>query len=149
MSAGSSSPDTFAVSRRAVRRTAFVTGMVVILAVIIILAVIAFQVLQPADSLAAQVNSRDYQAVFLTSNEVYFGKLDVPSGNFVYLRHVYRLTEQPASRSGKSLQRTLVKITSDVHDPLDQMIINRSTILYVENLNPNGQAAHLLDSGGP
>lgn len=123
-------------------------GVVILLVVIVVLAVLAFQVFQPADPLGSKVDSHDYQAVFLASNEVFFGKLETPAGPFVYLRHVYRLTAQSGS-AGKPLQRKLVRLTADVHSPLDLMIINRAQILYVENLNPTGQAARFFNSGGP
>jgi hypothetical protein len=139
----------FAISRRAVRRAlaAFVAVIVIVLVGLAIAVLVG--AFASRDTLAAQVNSSDYQAVFLSSNEVYFGKLTVPSGSdFCYLKHVYRLTVSPGSK-GKPSQRTLVRITSDIQGPLDELVINRRSILYVENLNPNGSAAKLLQQGGP
>src|SRR5947209_11425105 len=132
------------VSRRAVRRALLGLGVVVIIVLIGIGIAALVGAFAPRDSLAAEVNGSQYQAVFLTSNEVYFGRLTVPgSSDFVYLKHVYRLTASPGAR-GKPLQRTLVRLISDVHGPLDELIISRRSILYVENLNPNGSAAHFL-----
>lgn len=149
MSTGSDPVLNVTVSRRAIRRASLGLAVVAVLvaAAVIIAAVVS--TLSSGDTLAAQVNSRDYQAVFLTSNEVYFGKLSVPGGSFCYLRHVYRLTALPSTHRGQPLQRTLVKLVNDVQSPQDLLIINKSQILYVENLNPSGKAARLLASGGP
>jgi hypothetical protein len=122
----------------------------VVAAVIVILIVIAISNrVSGSDEIAAAINSKDYQAVFLTSSEVYFGKMTHPGGDTYYLTHVYRLTAQPSTRRGQPLQRTLVKLTSDVHSPEDLLIINRHAILYVENLSPSGKAAQLMNAGGP
>jgi hypothetical protein len=142
------SSDTLSVSKSTVRRITYLIGGIVLAVLIVVLAVVVVQRLGPSDALASQVKSGDYQAVFLTNNEVYFGNLTVPSGSFVYLRHVYRLTSQ-VGKSGKPLRSTLVKIVNDLHSPEDLMVINRANILYIENLNPSGQASRLMRQGGP
>jgi hypothetical protein len=136
------------ISRRTIRRVLLALGVVAVIVLVGFGIAALAGGFTGGDSLAAEVNSSDYQAVFLTSNEVYFGKLSVPrSGEFCYLTHVYRLTARPSS-TGRPLQRTLTKLVTDIHGPLDQLIINRTAILYVENLNPNGAAARLLQQGG-
>jgi hypothetical protein len=137
-----------AVPRAALTRAGYVLATILVAAIIAVVVTLLVRALSPSDSLASQVNASDYQGVFLTNNEVYFGKLDVPGGgNFVYLTHVYRLTA--TTRSGKPLQRTLVKLTTDIQSPQDQLVINRSQILYVENLSPNGNATRLMNRSGP
>lgn len=136
-----------AVPRRTVRRIGYTVMALVALAIVVVVVVFAAQAVTSKDSLADGVKSNEYQAVFLTSNEVYFGKLTFPSGgSYVYLRHAFRLTQQASNKSGQPLQRTLVKVPNDLHSPEDLMMINRSQILYVENLNPSGKAAQLMQS---
>ena len=137
------------VSRGAVKSVLTVIGVLILLVVVAVLSVVITRASSGSDALASQVNTSQYQAVFLTSSEVYFGKLTVSSGQFCYLTHVYRLTSQSTGNKKQPLKRTLVRITTDVHSPTDELIINKSEILYVENLNPNGQAAGLLTHGGP
>lgn len=131
------------------RRTAYAVGVVLVLVAVAFIIALLSGGGSNGDALAAQVNSSDYQAVFLTDNEVYFGKLSVPGGAFCYLRHVYRLTSLPSARKGQPLRRTLVKLVNDIHNPEDELVINRAQILYVENLNPSGSAARLLRQSGP
>lgn len=141
--------DTISIPRGTIRR-----GGLTVLAILVLVAAalgIAYAVraLRPVDPMAAAINSREYQYVSLTNGESYFGKLSAPGGSFYYMRHVYTLTAQSSPRSGKPLQRTLFKLTSEVHGPEDLLVINRSQIVYMENLKPNGCATILMTTGGP
>lgn len=130
------------------RRTAYRTMWTIVLAIgILLLAFLLLQVVRtvkPPDSLASAINSSEYQAVFLTNGQVYFGKMTAPGGDYYYLRNVYYLTSPPGQKGG----RTLAKLTNDVHGPEDLVVINRSQIIYMENLNPNGKAAQIMNRGG-
>lgn len=136
--------EAIAIPRSAVRRTLWTILTVVALILVALVAWGAFQALRPSDPLAEGINANDYQAVFLTNGQVYFGKMTAPGGDFYYLRHVYYLTNPPGGKGG----RTLAKLTNDVHGPEDLVIVNRNEILYVENLNPKGRAAQLINKGG-
>ena len=145
------SPEAITISRRAVRRAGLTVLWVVIVAVIagLLITVIRDHTGGTSDAVASNIDSSTYQGVFLTSGEVYFGKLSYSGGDFYILKRVFRLTTQPAKKSGSPPQRTLVRITLDVHSPQDEMIINRRALLYVENLNPSGRAAKFMGSGTP
>jgi hypothetical protein len=145
-----SSSDAITIPRRTLQRAAFGVVGVIVVAVIVGLGITVIRDrASPSDSLASAIDSSSYQAVFLTNTEIYFGRLTAPGGEFYYLRHVYRLTVQPAKQKGQPIQRTLVRITSDVHGPQDEMVINRRQILYVENLSPNSKAVALMNQGAP
>ena len=101
-----------------------------------------------SDPLAGAINSRDFQAVVLTNGQIYFGKLSAPGGNFYYLRHAYYLTTA-AARTGGAQQRVLAPIVKDVHTPEDLMVINRSHIVYVENLSPTGAVSRRMQQATP
>jgi hypothetical protein len=98
--------------------------------------------------LSSSINPSEYQMVYLTNGETYFGKLTAPGGRFYYMRHVYTLTAQASPRSGTPLQRTLIKLTNEVHGPEDLLVLNPRQIVYVENLRPNSCATILMTSGG-
>ena len=140
----SSPSDAIAIPRRAVKRALWIiVGGIGIL-------ILAFLVLEiaraatPSDPLAAAINPNQYQAVFLTNGQVYFGKMTAPGGDFYYVRHVYYLTGTAGGKTG----RTLAKLTNDVHGPEDLVVVNRNQIIYIENLNPKGRAAQLINRGG-
>ena len=99
-------------------------------------------------SLPAAINPGEYQMVYLTNGETYFGKLSAPGGAFYDMRHVYTLSAQASPRSGKPLQRTLVKLTNEIHGPEDLLVVNKHQIVYMENLRPNSCATILMTTGG-
>jgi hypothetical protein len=92
----------------------------------------------------------DYQAVFLTNGQVYFGKLELNRGwavmtDIYYLQLAQDL--QPASSADPSQapdsvqqqnngqqQIQLVKLGSELHGPEDQMYIAKDKILFWENM---------------
>jgi hypothetical protein len=101
------------------------------------------------DSLAASINSNEYQAVFLANGQIYFGRLTAPGGDFYYLRHVYYLQQQQSPQGGKTVRSTLTKLGGEIHGPEDEMVINRSQILFVENLKPSGQVSKVINAARP
>jgi hypothetical protein len=116
-------------------------------AALVVLVVYVGRQIAGSDPLASAVDSSQYQYVTLTNGESYFGKLDVPGGDFCYLRHVYALTAG-ATKPGKPPLHTLVRLVDEVHNPQDLLVIRRDQIVYVENLNPNGKGARLLQGKG-
>lgn len=91
------------------------------------------------------VNSKDYQAVFLNNGQVYFGNVNSLNTKYVELTNVFYLTQStatgtagPATATNGSY--TLVKLgCQQIHDPYDQMLINRDQVTFWENLNDSGK----------
>ncbi len=95
----------------------------------------------------------DYQAVFLTNNQVYFGKVANAGGQYVTLSDVYylQLQQQPATpptpRPGALQQPapaaqpqfTLLKLGQEIHGPMNEMWINRDQILLIEGLRDDSK----------
>ena len=80
-------------------------------------------------------NTSGYQAVFLTNNQVYFGKITGMNSQFPTLRDIYYL--QVNRTDGAQIRAedvNLVKLGNELHGPTDEMRINRDHILLVEDL---------------
>jgi hypothetical protein len=106
---------------------------------------------------SGSAKTANYQAVFLTNGQVYFGKISNPEGEYVNLKDIYYLqvgpqqgstqggTDQPAQQPGQTI--SLVKLGNELHGPEDEMHINRAQILFYEDLKESGQvvAAILQD----
>ncbi len=88
-------------------------------------------------------NLGDWQAVFLSSGQVYYGKLTQSQGQFYRLTDVYYIHSNAATNPDKTRppQLTLVKMGNELHGPEDEIIINRDHILYIENLKSDGEVA--------
>ena len=95
-----------------------------------------------------QVNSSEYQAVFLNNGQVYFGKLDSVNGSFFVLKNVYYLQSPSTSSSSSSTANntyTLEKLgVNELHAPEDQMVINRSQVTFWENLKSSGKVVQAI-----
>jgi hypothetical protein len=84
--------------------------------------------------------SADYQAVFLTNNQVYFGKLAERNDNYAILTDIFYLqVSQPLQPSQPNPNVSLIKLGSELHGPADRMEINRDQILFIESLKADSQ----------
>ena len=94
-------------------------------------------------------SNSEYQAVFLTNNQVYFGKLSKLGSDFPILKDVYylRLAQplQPQDiRNPSQPQLNLVKLGNELHGPEDEMQINRDQITFVENLRADSRIVQAI-----
>ncbi|MGI8967916.1 MAG: hypothetical protein ACR2GA_02280 [Chloroflexota bacterium] len=147
------SSDHLVIPEKAVLRVGLGVGAIVIATLLVVAGVAIGRNTTDSSTLApstlvSNIDTSRFQAVFLSSNEVYFGRLGCGEDAFCTLRDVHRLTVLPSAHPGQPVQRLLVRVTKDIHSPLDLMVINRSQILYVENLNPNGKVGRFLQLGG-
>ncbi len=78
------------------------------------------------------IDSNIYQAIFLTNDQIYFGRLKNISSDYLILSDVYyaKVNENGAGQ--------LVKLgEGEPHGPRGEMIINKNQILFWENLKPD------------
>jgi len=128
----------------------------IIVAVFVIWTLVSWN--SSAKSESGAVNTSEYQAVFLTNGQVYFGKLKVVTPNYLKLSNIYYLQVQSSSNgttsasqlastsgtSGSSVQ--LVKLGNELQGPADMMAINRVQVLFWENLKPTGKVTQAINS---
>ncbi len=93
--------------------------------------------------------SGKYQAVFLSNNQVYFGKLYSAGSDYPVLRDIYYLQVtqvlQPRDPKSPAQQINLVKLGGELHGPEDEMRINKGQILFVEDLKSDSQVVAAID----
>ena len=114
---------------------------------ILVVAVIGIIAVTHNDNNAEQqkfVTSSGYQAVFLTNGQVYFGDISEISSDFIRLQNIYYLTQNTSTAANGQTTTdgnyTLVKLgCQQIHDPIDQMVIQRSQVSFWENLNSAGK----------
>lgn len=138
--------DAISVPKSAIRTGLLAIGAVIVLALLIFLGTAAFKSFS-GTSFPSSVDGKTYQAVFLSNGQIFFGKLSSGNGRYYELRHVYLLQSSVTSR-GRPGEQQLIKLTKEIHGPQDLLIVDRRQILYIENLDPRGQAAKLINSSG-
>ena len=111
------------------------------------LVVVVLAVLLGTGVIPMPMSSR-YQAVFLSNNQVYFGKLSNLNSNFPTLSDIYYLqvtqTLQPRPNTATQPQINLVKLGGELHGPEDLMKINKDHILFVEDLKADSQVTNAI-----
>ena len=118
------------------------------------LALLGWLASKAASAMAADsaVKTKQYQAVFLTNGQVYFGKVSSVDGSYVKLTDIYYLqvqqTVQPkdqnAANNANNQQVSLAKLGGELHGPEDVMYISRQQVLFWENLKNDGKVAKAI-----
>ncbi|MFA7286089.1 MAG: hypothetical protein WC052_00245 [Patescibacteria group bacterium] len=94
-----------------------------------------------------------WQAVFLANGQVYFGKLSGINRRYVTLSDIYYLQvsqglQQAATPEGAPPQGqpniNLIKLGQELHGPEDAMHIERSKVLFWENLKDDSRVVEAI-----
>jgi len=123
--------------------------IIAILAIIIVIAggLMMFSRMQSSN---LAINKGEYQAVFLTNGQVYFGKLQTINSDYLVLEKIYYLQVQQSVQDGTTTTTTdqnqaqLVKLGNELHGPEDQMQISSKQVLFWENLKTDGKVAQSI-----
>jgi small nuclear ribonucleoprotein (snRNP)-like protein len=86
--------------------------------------------------------STPYQAVLLSNNSVYFGKLSGYGTANPVLTDVYYIVSKQDPTT-KQVQNVLVKRGKELHGP-DRMYLNANSIVFVEPVGTDSKVAQLI-----
>ncbi len=96
-----------------------------------------------ASTSAPAVSSGKYQALFLTNGQVYFGKIIGMTADTVTMKDIYYLQQgvqnQEKKDEASNTQLQLTKLGKELHGPEDMMYVERSQVLFWENLKDDSQ----------
>ena len=94
------------------------------------------------------VNPREFQALFLTNGQVYFGRIANLNHRYVTLTDIYYLqvqqAVQPAANTNNSSQVSLAKLGSELHGPEDHMFVASDQVLFWENLKSDSKVVQAI-----
>jgi len=99
--------------------------------------------------------SSDWQAVFLTNGQVYFGQASKIGSEFVILKNIYYLQvvtlqdtlgQSPEVQTESEQRLTLIKLGSEIHGPKDEMMINRDHVILIEDLKDDGRVVQAINN---
>lgn len=88
------------------------------------------------------IDTATYQAVFLTNDQIYFGRLKNVSSDYLVLSDVYY------AKVNDSGAGQLVKLgVGEPHGPKGEMIINQDQVLFWENLTFDSPVVKAIQQG--
>ena len=86
-----------------------------------------------SDPFAGAIDEDRYQAVILSNDKVYFGRLTDASDTFFELEEAFFLRETRESEDAEPV-RSLLPINRELHAPENSMLISKDDVVLVENL---------------
>lgn len=92
------------------------------------------------------VLSDRYQIVYLLTGQVYFGKLQNTSGEYLTLANVYMLQNQQDAAEGTDNTSNILQVSRQVYGPDDSMAIRADQVQFWQNLRPDSKVAQAIDS---
>jgi len=146
-------PETSMDKPRANKKGGFLRWLLVLIIVIVIILIGLFAVSKVTGLNILGMNesrtSGDWQAVFLSNGQVYFGQTLKEGSEIVILKDIYYLQVtralQPAEGDAQQQSElSLVKLGNELHGPEDQMRINRDHILFIEDLKEDGKVVRAI-----
>lgn len=101
---------------------------------------------------AGDIKKDQYQGVFLSNGQVYFGKISGSTGKALKLTDIYYLQVQtpqplPSKKDESSNQQqnlSLAKLGGELHGPEDSMYIETNQVLFWENLKNDSQVVKAI-----
>lgn len=138
--------------RKPRRLRAVMVGIVVfVLAVLLVALVWLSAGNQKVTSADTGVKSSEYQALFLTNGQVYFGKLANLDSKYVTITDVYYLQVQQSqslqqgdAADSSGAQVSLAKLGSELHGPEDKMFVSSQQVLFWENLKDSSKVVQAI-----
>lgn len=99
----------------------------------------------------SNIATSPYYAVFLTNGQVYFGHIEKSDQLTISLANVYYLrantnlqTIQTKNKKSENVELALIKLGNELHGPKDMMVLNRTSILFWEELRNDGKMVQAI-----
>ena len=133
--------------KRSKKRVIFPIGAIIL---VVILIIIGWSLLSGRSNTATGIDNNKYQAIFFTNGQVYFGKLQAFSDQYLKMTDIYYLQAQSSSTSevqttSTDQNVTLIKLGSEVHGPEDEMMISKDQVLFYENLKADSRVVQQIE----
>jgi hypothetical protein len=106
--------------------------------------VAAFFFAQWWDFTVPALGRAQYQAVFLTNGQTYFGRYYDRLGAYAKIEDVYYLQQGQATDASGTTDTRIVRRGRELHEPGSRMLIPKSAILFVEDLSDASQIAQFM-----
>ena len=120
-------------------------------ALLTLAALITILVLFAAKGRGIAPDAAKWQSVFLNNGQVYFGHLQKVQNDYVEIKNVYYLRaaqtlQPPASSTAPTPSFELVKLGGELHGPEDAIYLEKSSVLFWENMRPDSQVVQAINN---
>ena len=90
-----------------------------------------------------------YQAVFLTNGQTYFGRYYDRIGAYAKIEDVYYLQQTANADPSLAPDTKIVRRGSELHEPAARMYVPRTAVLFVEDLTDGSPIAQFMRQDHP
>ena len=111
--------------------------------------VLAFFATQWWDFTVPTLGRAQYQAVFLTNGQTYFGRYYERLGAYAKIEDVYYLQQTQNADPSQAPDTKIVRRGSELHAPAPRMYVPRSAVLFVEDLTDSSPIAQFMRQDQP
>lgn len=121
---------------------------------LLVAAVALYAGLASPRSESKQINSQEYQAVFLNgisttsgyvNGSLYFGHIIQLNTSYLVLNDVFFLTVAATTDQSQAANPQLTKLgCQQLHSPHDELVVNRSQVAFWENLQDSGKVVQAI-----
>jgi hypothetical protein len=118
-----------------------------IIAVVVVLSA-AFAFVRVWDFALPNFGGARYQAVFLSNGQTYFGRLIDRIGPYVKIENAYYIQQTPSADDQTPPESRLIKRGNELHQPLPEVLIPRTAILFIEDLRPDSPVGQFMAKDG-
>ena len=87
----------------------------------------------------------EYQAIFLTNGQTYFGRYYDRIGPYAKIEDVYYLQQVKGSDPDAAPDTRIVRRGRELHEPASRMLIPKSAILFIEDLTDASPIAQFME----
>jgi hypothetical protein len=113
-------------------------------AIALVVFVAAFFFTQWWDFTIPTLGRAQYQAIFLTNGQTYFGRYYDRIGAYAKIEDVYYLQDGQATDAGGTTDTRIVRRGRELHEPSTRMLIPKTAILFVEDLTDASPIAQFM-----
>jgi hypothetical protein len=106
--------------------------------------VLAFFFTQWWDFTVPALGRGQYQAVFLTNGQTYFGRYYDRFGSYAKIEDVYYLQQIQGADPNTAPDTKIVRRGNELHGPAARMLLPKSAILFVEDLTDASPIAQFM-----
>jgi hypothetical protein len=114
----------------------------VAMAVVVFFAALFFT--QWWDFTVPAIGRAQYQAVFLSNGQTYFGRYYDRLGAYAKIEDVYYLQQVQGSDPEATADTRIVRRGAELHEPSSRMLVPKSAILFVEDLTDASPIAQFM-----